>query len=163
MSGGACGYGGAWGMAEVSEEAIRAYWKDHREQMRQCETQLSTLTNLVLILTAALSALVVQQEFTLNVVPLCVFVALAGVYGAVAVSKYYERAAYHLLQARALTQDLKELGVLGDDVRLVQARAEHNRRFPRLHRIRLHRLWMVLHLVIACYGLALLTVCVVVS
>ncbi|MFJ2901934.1 hypothetical protein [Streptomyces sp. NPDC087212] len=150
-------------MAEVSEEAIRAYWKDHREQMRQCETQRSTLTNLVLILTAALSALVVQQEFTLNVVPLCVFVALAGVYGAVAVSKYYERAAYHLLQARALTQDLKELGVLGDDVRLVQARAEHNRRFPRLHRIRLHRLWMVLHLVIACYGLALLTVCVVVS
>ena len=117
-------------MAEVSEEAIRAYWKDHREQMRQCETQRSTLTNLVLILTAALSALVVQQEFTLNVVPLCVFVALAGVYGAVAVSKYYERAAYHLLQARALTQDLKELGVLGDDVRLVQARAEHNCQSP---------------------------------
>ncbi|MFJ2823930.1 hypothetical protein ACIO7M_22855 [Streptomyces toxytricini] len=90
-------------MAETSEEAIRAYWKEHREQLRQCETQRSTLTNLLRVVTAALSGLIVQQKFTLNALPLCLFVATTGGYGAVAVAKYYERASYHLTQARALT------------------------------------------------------------
>ncbi|MFC9643590.1 hypothetical protein ACFTZF_34370 [Streptomyces mirabilis] len=150
-------------MAGVSEEAIRAYWKEHREQLRQCETQRSTLTNLLLVITAALSALIVQQKFALNVMPLCFFVTLVGVYGAVAVSKYFERASYHLSQARALTKELVERGVLGSDEKLASARAEHYRSFPRLHRIRLHRLWVVLHLAIALYGLSLLAVCLVVA
>ena len=146
-------------MAGISEEAIRAYWKEHREQLRQCETQRSTLTNLLLVITAALSALIVQQHFSLYVMPLCIFVVLIGVYGAVAVSKYYERASYHLSQARALTRDLVERGVLGTDERLVQARADHYRAFPRMYRIRLHRLWVILHLTIMLYGLSLLSVC----
>ncbi|WP_395758516.1 hypothetical protein OIE82_08495 [Streptomyces althioticus] len=150
-------------MAETSEEAIRAYWKEHREQLRQCETQRSTLTNLLLIVTAALSGLIVQQKFTLNVLPLCLFVATTGVYGAVAVAKYYERASYHLTQARALTRDLADRGVLGSDEGLARARAAHYREFPRLHRIRLYRLWVGLHLAIAFYGLALLLVCVIVA
>lgn len=150
-------------MPDTSDEAIRAYWKEHREQLRQCETQRSTLTNLLIIVTAALSALIVQQKFTLNVVPLCIFVVLTGVYGAVAVSKYYERASYHLSQARALTADLVARGVLGSKEGLVQARDEHNGRFPRLHRIRLHRLWAMLHVAIALYGVALFCVCVVVA
>ncbi|MEU5436848.1 hypothetical protein AB0G73_26170 [Streptomyces sp. NPDC020719] len=150
-------------MADVSDEAIRAYWKEHREQLRQCETQRSTLSNLLIVVTAALSALIVQQEFTLNVIPLCVFVAFTGVYGAIAVSKYYERASYHLTQARALTADLVARGVLGSDEGLVQARGEHYRRFPRLHRVRLHHLWVVLHCAIALYGVTLLCVCVVMA
>ncbi|MET7784701.1 hypothetical protein ABZU94_19230 [Streptomyces mirabilis] len=150
-------------MGEVSEEAIRAYWKEHREQLRQCETQRSVLTNLLLVVTAALSALIVQQKFTLYVIPLCLFVVLTGVYGAVTVSKYFERASYHLSQARALTRDLVERGALGPDERLAQARAEHYRSFPRLHRIRLHRLWVGLHLAIVLYGLSLLLVCVIVA
>jgi hypothetical protein len=88
---------------------------------------------------------------------------MAGLYGAVAVSKYYERASYHLFQARALTKDLAERGVLGTDERLAQARADHYRAFPRMHRVRLHRLWVVLHLAIGLYGLSLLLVCVVVA
>lgn len=148
-------------VADVSEEAIRAYWKEHREQFRQCETQRSTLTNLLLVVTAALSGLIVQQKFTLNVIPLCIFVAMTGVYGAVAVAKYYERASYHLTQARALTRNLADLGVLGPEDGLDRARLAHYDNFPRLHRIRLHLLWVGLHLAIALYGLTLLLVCVV--
>ncbi|MFG3095567.1 hypothetical protein [Streptomyces sp. NPDC048202] len=150
-------------MAGVSEEAIRAYWKEHREQLRQCETQRSTLTNLLLVVTAALSALIVQQKFSTYVMPLCLFVAMAGGYGAVAVSKYFERASYHLSQARALTKDLVELGVLGSDEGLAHARTDHYRRFPRLHRIRLHRLWVTLHLAITVYGICLFAVCLAVA
>ncbi|WP_436764443.1 hypothetical protein, partial [Streptosporangium sp. V21-05] len=93
------------------------------------------------------------------VLPLCVFISGAGLYGAVAVSKYYERSSYHLSQARALTKDLAERGVLGTDERLVKARADHYRAFPRMYRIRLHRLWVVLHFAIGLYGLSLLLVC----
>ncbi|MEU9333005.1 hypothetical protein AB0D49_07540 [Streptomyces sp. NPDC048290] len=150
-------------MAEISEEALRGYWKEHREQLRQSETQRSTLTNILLVITAAFSALIVQQRFSLYVMPLCIFVSLIGLYGAVVVSKYYERASYHLSQARALTRDLAELGVLATDERLVQARADHYRAFPRMHRIRLHRLWVFLHLATGLYGLSLLAVCVVVA
>jgi hypothetical protein len=151
---------GAEFMAGISDEAIRAYWKEHREQLRQCETQRSILTNILIVVTAALSALIVQQHFSLDVVPLCVFIMLAGLYGAIAVSKYHERASYHLSQARALTRDLVELGVLGADERLVQARINHYRAFPRLHRIRLHDLWVVLHVAIMFYGLSLLSICI---
>jgi hypothetical protein len=150
-------------MAEVSDEAIRAYWKEHREQLRQCETQRSALTHLLLVITAALSALIVQQKFSMYVMPLCLFVVMIGGYGAVAVAKYFERASYHLSQARALTRDLADLGVLGSDERLVRARTDHYSRFPRLHRIRLHRLWVILHLAIAIYGMCLLAVCVAVA
>jgi hypothetical protein len=93
--------------------------------------------------------------------PLCIFVVLTGLYGTVAVSKYYERASYHLSQARALTRDLVERGALGTDDRLVQARSDHYRSFPLMHRIRLHLLWMFLHLAITLYGLSLLSVCVI--
>ncbi|MFD8581461.1 hypothetical protein [Streptomyces californicus] len=150
-------------MAEMSEEAIRSYWKEHREQLRQCETQRSTLTNLLIVVTAALSALIVQQEFTLNAMPLCFFDVLAGAYGAVAVSKYYERASHHLFQTRALTRTLVEQGVLGSDEELIRARVEHYRRFPRMHRVRLHRLWLYLHLAIVLYGLSLLFPCIIIA
>lgn len=150
-------------MAEVSDEAIRAYWKEHREQLRQCETQRSALTHLLLVITAALSALIVQQKFSMYVMPLCLFVVMLGGYGALTVAKYFERASYHLSQARALTRDLADLGVLGSDERLVRARSDHYSRFPRLHRIRLHRLWVILHLAIAIYGMCLLAVCVAVA
>lgn len=93
-------------------------------------------------------------------IPLCIFIVLAGLYGALAVSKYYERASYHLSQARALTRDLKALGVLGTDANLVQARTDHYLAFPRLHRIRLHALWTLLHIAVMLYGLSLLSVCV---
>jgi hypothetical protein len=79
------------------------------------------------------------------------------------VSKYFERASYHLSQARALTKELVERGVLGSDQKLVEAREEHYRRFPRMYRIRLYRLWVVLHLAIALYGLSLLIVCGIVA
>jgi hypothetical protein len=53
-----------------SEEAVISYWKEHREQLRQSETQRATLTNFLIVVTAALSALVVQQKFALETVNL---------------------------------------------------------------------------------------------
>lgn len=51
-------------------------------------------------------------------------------------------------------------GSVGPAAQLANARADHYRAFPRMHRIRLHRLWVILHLAIVLYGLSLLSVCV---
>ena len=87
-----------------------AYWREHREQLRQSENQRAVLTNFVLVIAAAVSSLVVQQHFAVRTLPLSVLVVITGVYGALTAAKYHERADYHLQQARALTAALTVRG-----------------------------------------------------
>ncbi len=134
---------------------VLAYWNEQRQQMRQSETQRSVLTNLILVIVAALSGLIVQQSFANRTLPLALVILVVGVYGALASAKYHERADYHLMQARALTELLHENGALPEAELLDQARARHQAAFPRLSRLRLHALWTGLHLGIAVYGVIL--------
>ena len=137
-------------------EVVMAYWRDHRDQLRQSENQRAALTNYVLIIVAALSGFIVQQQLRPATIPLAVLITIIGLFGAVTVAKYHERAAYHLSQARALTRALVAAGHLPDHAtELDQARTTHYTRYPRLRRIRLHHLWTGFHLGIALYGAAL--------
>jgi hypothetical protein len=141
------------------EDAVLAYWKEHREQLRQSENQRAVLTNYVLVIAAAVSGLVVQQHFSLRTLPLSVLIVVIGLYGAVAAAKYHERADYHLFQARALTRVLIDAGALANyDVVLDQFRQTHYGKYPRLHRLRLNWLWTGLHLGVAVYGTVLVIV-----
>jgi hypothetical protein len=144
-----------------SSDVVLAYWNEHRQQFRQSENQRATMTNFVMVITAALSGLVVQQKFVGATVPLGVLIVLIGLFGAVISAKYHERATYHLSQARALTTTLKDMGTLPDDTNISQYRQRHYDEFPRLYRIRLHSLWTGLHLAIAAYGIALTIVAAV--
>jgi hypothetical protein len=143
------------------ETAVLAYWNEHRQQFRQSENQRATTTNFVLVVTAGLSGLMIQQKFAATTIPLGVLITLIGLYGALTAAKYHERAAYHLAQARALTATLKDMDALGDDPYLDEFRRRHQHDFPRLHRIRLHWLWTGLHLAIAGYGAVLTIIAVV--
>ncbi len=93
-------------------DAVLAYWREHREQLRQSETQRAVLTNYVLVIASALTGLAVQNKLAHQTWPLAVLVFLVGVYGAATVAKYHERADYHLSQARPLTKTLTGLSVL---------------------------------------------------
>lgn len=139
--------------------ALLAYWNEHRQQFRQAENQRATMTNFILVTVAGLSGLIVQQKLTVAAAPLGVLVALIGLYGALTAAKYHERAAYHLAQARALTNTLKDMQVLTVDPHLAEFRQAHYAAYPRIHRIRLHWLWTGLHLAIAGYGMALVMIC----
>ena len=139
------------------DNAVVAYWAEHRAQLRQSESQRAVLTNYALALAAALSGLVVQQRFRIPTLPLSVLVVLIGLYGALAAAKYHERANYHLSQARALTRALVQSGDLPDNEALLE-------QVPRRARpqvpvavpgVRLHWLWTGLHLGVAAYGLVL--------
>jgi hypothetical protein len=141
---------------------VLAYWQEHREQLRQSENQRAVLTNYVLVIVAALSGFIVQQHLRPATIASSALIVLLGTYGAVVVAKYHERAEYHLSQARALTQVLVQTGALGDnDTALDPARQAHYAKYPRLHRIRLNRLWTGLHLAVAGYGAALVIVSLV--
>jgi hypothetical protein len=142
-------------------DLVLAYWAEHRTQLRQCETQRSVLTNYILVIVAALTGLIVQQQVQPSTLPLSILIVLIGLYGALAVAKYHERADYHLTQARALTRTLIDAGALPDhSTPLELARQAHHARYPRLQRLRLHRLWTGMHLAIAAYGAVLAVVIV---
>jgi len=141
------------------EDAVLAYWHEHREQLRQSENQRAVLTNYVLVIVAAISGFIVQQHFAIRTLPLSVLIVIIGLYGAVAVAKYHERADYHLFQARALTRVLIDSGALADhDSVLEEFRQQHYRKYPRLYRLRLNRLWTGLHLGVALYGILLIVI-----
>lgn len=141
------------------EDALLAYWGEHREQFRQSENQRAVMTNYVLLIAAAVSGFIVQQHFEIRTLPLSVLIVAIGLYGALAAAKYHERADYHLFQARALTRVLVESGVLADhDAVLEEFRQTHYRKYPRLHRLRLNRMWTGLHLGVAVYGVTLIVI-----
>jgi hypothetical protein len=148
-------------MADQSD-AVLAYWSEHRQQLRQSEDQRAVLTNYVLVIASALTGFAVQQKLSRDTLPLAFLVMIVGIYGAVTVAKYHERAEYHLTQARALTRTLTDLGALPDDETFLdEHRQRHYAKYPRLHRIRLHALWTGLHTSVAMLGLALAIVILV--
>ncbi|MEG3634904.1 hypothetical protein [Micromonospora palythoicola] len=139
------------------DTATLAYWSEHREQLRQSENQRAVLTNYLLAITAALSGLIAQQKFAITTLPLSILIALSGLFGAIAAAKYHERAEYHLQQARALTRALKDDGALANSDDLIREyREAHYQKHPRLHRVRLHDLWIGLHCGISAYGVGLI-------
>jgi hypothetical protein len=145
--------------AEATSDTVLAYWTEHRAQFRQSENQRAILTNYVLVIAAGASGFVIQQRFSVRTIPLSVLIIAIGLYGALAVAKYHERATYHLLQARALTQVLVDMGALDDhDALLDKYRREHYLHYPVLRRLRLYQLWIAFHLGIAVYGVALIVI-----
>jgi hypothetical protein len=142
-----------------SADVVLAYWAEHRQQLRQSENQRAVLTNYILVIVTAVSGFIVQQNLKPATGALSILISLIGLYGATAVAKYHERADYHLSQARALTRVMVESGILDnhDDV-LNAARHAHELKYPKLHRLRLHKLWTGLHLAIAAYGVVLTVV-----
>jgi hypothetical protein len=139
-------------------EAILAYWSEQRTQLRQSESQRSSMTNYLLVIAAGLSGLIAQQKYATTTIPLAALIVVVGLYGAITAAKYHERASYHLSQARALTKDLKGEGALPAATATPAYRADHYAKYPRLSRLRLQWLWTGLHLAVAAYGCALLVI-----
>ncbi|WP_045875822.1 hypothetical protein [Pseudofrankia sp. DC12] len=139
-------------------EAILAYWTEQRTQLRQSESQRSSMTNYVLVIAAGLSGLIAQQKYATTTIPLAALIVVVGLYGAITAAKFHERANYHLSQARALTKDLKDEGALPATTATPAYRVDHYAKYPRLSRLRLHWLWTGLHLAVAAYGCALVVI-----
>jgi len=97
-----------------------------------------------------------QDGLTRNTLPLTILLIVLGVFGAIASEKLYERSKLHMELAWAWRRRLYELHTDIQLDRLTnQAEEIHRQRFPRLSRLRLHRVWVTLDLAIAVAGIVL--------
>lgn len=123
-------------------------------QARHSEEQRATMTNFVIVVDAAILGFIVDRAFTPDLLPLTILLAALGIYGVMFCCKLYERFSSHTNRARKFRDKLDELHPnLGIKSLLREADAEHTAQFKWVERIRLNRLWMILHGLIGAAGL----------
>ena len=131
-------------------------------EAKQSEDQRATLTNIILGVASAVTVLIAQKGLAKDTLPLSILLIVLGIYGAVASEKLYERHQMHSTRASVYRERLDELHPNAQViVRRSEALKRHDPNFPRLSKIRLHYLWLTLHLIIALAGLILTIIIIV--
>lgn len=144
-------------------EVLWKIYQDHYTHVRHYETQRSTVTSLLLTIAAALLAFVTYDKaLSKSDVPLTILLSVIGLFGAAFSIKYHERSSFHYNRLLSCRDKLDEL--LSDPGLLRKLRegaeAKHRKEFPVLYKgalrwWKVHRLWVFLHLLVACFGLLL--------
>ena len=128
----------------------------HSGYMRQNEDHRVQITNIVLLITSAILGFVGQRGLSFDVLPLTELLIALGIYGVVVTAKLYERWNFFRERCEAAERKLDELHPDVGLNKLWQEASDINaKHFANLNRIRLHWLWIVLHLAIATAGLIL--------
>lgn len=140
---------------DVLLSLLNQYW----DEIRHTENQRATLTNLIILIASAIIGLMVQKGLNKDFLPLAVLLILIGVYGTAMTLKLYER--YSFIQTR-LEHVYHHLEQLHPNTKILDIRKiaseEHEVQFPRLVKLRVHRLWLTLHIAISLSGIALVLV-----
>jgi hypothetical protein len=142
-------------------DILLEYWKDQRTQARNAESQRATLTNIILLIVVATLGFIGQQGLHETMLPLTISLMVLGIFGATASAKYYERYNLHIAQAVQFSKLLGEPPLLPDyedTLNLVRSdQADHNKM---MSRVRLNKMWILLHLLVALAGLTLTVIIV---
>ncbi len=144
---------------ELLLEFCKQSWAD----AKQSEDQRATLTNIILTVASAVIVLIVQKGLTKDSIPLSVFLIILGIYGAITSEKLYERHQMHIERARAYRDEICKLH-RNVPIHIAKNNADekHKSSFPKLSKIRLHYLWLTLHVLITIAG-SILCVMTIVS
>ncbi|MER5889136.1 hypothetical protein ABT160_35375 [Streptomyces sp. NPDC001941] len=138
-------------------DVLLELWKGQREEARQLEAQRAALTNIVIVMAgAALGFLAQQGGLQLSSLGVTVPMFVLGGFGAVASAKYAERWVVHAGLADAFRREvgLRHPGLDLDAV-VAANRVERQALFPRVHRIKIWLLWVLLHSAVSLGGLLL--------
>jgi hypothetical protein len=131
--------------------------------MRQMEDHRVQITNIVLLITSAIMGFIGQRGLSFDVLPLTELLIALGIYGAIVASKQYERWDFFRERLEAMERRFDQAHPGLEINKLWQeANDIHVKHFARLSKIRLHQLWIVLHLAIAAAGVILTLIIVVV-
>lgn len=153
-------------MADKTDVLLQLY-AEERAQARQSENQRATLTNIIIVVVGAGLAFISNQNLGKEALALSTAMIVMGLFGAVASGKYFERWYRHWVRAYAYRAQLFQL-YPNIDVQLrnyahepTKARKdvyeqEADSRYPRLHNLKLYRLWVGFHCLVIVGG-ALLT------
>lgn len=122
-------------------------------EAKQAEDQRSTMTNIILVIVAAIIGFIAQKGLSQDTLFLSVLLMILGFYGAITSAKLYERHQFHV---KRLTFWRKRIDELNPDSKLEslkeEANIKHYERFLIIKKIKLYYLWMMLHLLIAFSG-----------
>ena len=142
-------------MADDSDVLLKFFEEDWR-QVRQEENQRTAFSNIVFLIASAVLGILSQSGLNRASLPLTVLMIMLGIFGGIASEKLYERSKLHMELAWAWRRRLYELHPEIQLDRMIGEAVEINRkRFPRLTRIHLHHVWLILDLFIAVAGIAL--------
>lgn len=147
-------------------------FEEEREQARQSENQRATLSNIIILVVGAGLAFVTNRGFGKSTLAISIPMVVLGLYGALATAKFFERWYRHWRRAYAYREQLFEkFPDIDSKLRDYDDRATKDRgykfeeaaekRFPRLSRVKVNRLWVGLHVAIAVGGTVLSVVILV--
>ena len=142
-------------MTEDSDLLIKLH-EEEWSLIRHYEEQRATITNIVLVIASVAVGLIVQKGVTMDSLPVAILLAALGIYGAVSVTKLYERTQYANAVEGHFAARLDELHPNAKIRQLkAEAQAAHKARFPRMSRLHMNHLWLTLHIAVALLGVGL--------
>jgi hypothetical protein len=150
-------------MANETDVLLR-YCDEAREEMRHIENQRATITNMSILITSVVIGYISQQKLEIALIPVSSLMIFLGVYGIIFTSKLYER---HQFAQNRIDQWTNQIDKLAPKSNLLKLRdiadKEHASQFPRISKVRLNRLWMMLHAVIMFTGIAITLLIIIIN
>jgi hypothetical protein len=137
-------------------DVLLEYWKEQRAQARHTEVQRAVLTNLILLIVAASLGFIAQQGLRRTALAVSILLILLGIFGVMTTVKYYERYNHHIEQAKEFSLQIARLYPGCDhEAILAPVRARSDAKIGRFGLLRLYRLWIALHFLVALIGFTL--------
>lgn len=136
-------------------DVLWGMYQEHCTQGRHHEDQRSTTANLILALGAAATGLISFKDFTKDMWPLAVLVALLGLFGALFSLKHYERFRYHMKCAGEFRKALEKVVPKTQlQAHLNNARSQHaaDSRYALVRGTHLFIFWLALNLLLSAFG-----------
>lgn len=140
------------------KEILWSMYQEHCTHGRHHESLRATTTNLLLVIAAAAIAVMTRGEtLGLNNLPLALLLFPIGMFGAIFSAKYHERFEMHMERADRYRAALLEGTSLIREIHSLAADADvaTKKKHPWLFGLRLYKLWIALHFLVAALGLTL--------
>ena len=143
-------------------DIILAMFQEHCSHGRQHESQRSTVTSIILSISAALVALVsLDKAINKADIPLGLFLIGLGVFGSFFCAKLYERFRLHMQHVKIYREELEKLSP-ESKVNELHWKAENaHSEIANLDIVPLNKLWIYLHLFIAFLGLVIVVFAII--
>jgi hypothetical protein len=142
-------------MADDTDVLIK-YCDDTRQEMRHIENQRATITNMIIVISSFIVGYLAQRPLDLAMLPISLIMVFLGIYGIVITSKLYER---HQFAQNRIDHWTKHIDKLHPKSNLLKLRSgadqEHAVQFPKMSKVKLNRLWIILHLTIMLVGIGI--------
>jgi len=123
-------------------------------QARQSENQRATLSNFIIVIASAITAFLVKIKPGKEGISLSIFLIFLGAFGALICAKLYERFYLHVQRIGRMMERLDQLFPNAQVCHLEEiADKRHKKRFRITSKIRIHCLWMIIHITIMVIGL----------